>query len=111
MSDALRDLCQVLYGRKETASDWLGGSNARMIVDAEKEITTLRQQVAELEARLSAYREALEACIPHIEGTIAWMETTVIDYGDSPYYTGSVELLEKIKRQALAGDTKKDTSA
>jgi hypothetical protein len=75
------------------------------------EITSLRQQVAELEARLSAYREALEACIPHIEGTIAWMETTVIDYGDSPYYTGSVELLEKIKRQALAGDTKKDTSA
>ena len=60
----------------------------------EREITTLRQQVAELEARLSAYREALERIDRH-----------VLD--DMTYPEGYRELRE-IARQALAGDTKKE---
>ena len=39
-------LCKALYGRKGTATDWLGGSEARMLHDAAKVITGLREQLA-----------------------------------------------------------------
>ena len=68
MSDALRDLCQVLYGRKETAGDWLGGSNAKIFIDAAESITTLRQQLADMtaakedaERKVDMYRQALDS--------------------------------------------------
>ena len=76
------------------------------------EITAYQLRAEKAESQLSAYREALrevlDDCIPHVEATISWMHTTVIDYGDSPYYKDSLELLEKIKCEDLTGDTKQE---
>jgi len=63
MIDPLRVLCQVLYGRKEPASDWLGGSNAKIFIDAAESITTLRQQLADMEAAKEDAERKAESAI------------------------------------------------
>jgi hypothetical protein len=70
MSDALRDLCQVLYGRKETAGDWLGGSNAKIFIDAAESITTLRQQLADMTARAEEAEKVAQRLYQKLDGMI-----------------------------------------
>jgi len=66
----------------------------RLASEAVDEITSLRQQVAELDARLSAYREALDKFLK-------------AGFGQSTCPYMQAEAL-KLARKARAGDTKKE---
>jgi hypothetical protein len=63
----------------------------RLSAEAVDEITTLRQQVAELDARVSAYREALE-------------RLRDCDWVITPH--DRMDAVRDIARKALTGDTK-----
>lgn len=111
--DGTERLCRSLYGRKATARDYLGGSDARMLHDAADRLTEslatptpspvearadgVREALTRAERKLSAYigvcdgdKELTNTVIPMVRNVLAALESTPAQ----PVRVGQTELDE-----------------
>ena len=58
--DGTDQLCELLYGRKASPRDYLGGSEAQMLFDAVAEIENLRRWKREVKELFKVYEEKAE---------------------------------------------------
>jgi DNA-directed RNA polymerase subunit RPC12/RpoP len=57
--DNLEKLSHVLYGRRTIARDWLGGSNATILLAAVYEINRLRAELKEVVQNTSSNKQSV----------------------------------------------------